>query len=225
MRQAAQYGGGNASSPTPVWPYTRRQNHMRHPRFTCGRAFWMVCVCLLLLPRVAAAAAADDPGLPIDFDRDGQRDNVVRDPQRPSVLQVWLSASGKTHIIHTRVPLLQVIVRDFDGDHRPELIASDSKLQIHVWTRKAKGFRPYRPRHVVPDRLEQPHRPGVDDSDREPVDLITSTTFALTLCASPRAPALEPTQEHACRTAPACGSFTAVDPFAPRPPPTPHFSL
>lgn len=190
--------------------YTRRQHHMRHPVLTLWRAFWMVCACVLLLPNFGAAA----PSLAIDFDGDGQRDQFRLDRREPSVLHLWLSASDTTHVIRTRVPLLQVVATDLDGDHRPELIARDSESQIHVWTRTR--FHPYRPHDVAPGTFKQPNHRSIDDED------ITTTPFApfaLALCASPRAPGLETSRacaEHTARRR----SLTPVAPFAPRPPPT-----
>jgi hypothetical protein len=191
---------------------------MRPTALTLRQALWIVCACVLLLPRFAAAEAS----LVIDFDDDGQRDRFILDHREPSVLHVWLSASNTTQVIRTRVPLLQVIATDLDGDQRPELIARDSESRIHVWTRKHKWFHSYRPHRVVPPVLEQWNHRRIEDQDRESPGVITSTPFApfaLTLCASPRAPGLEVSTAYAPHTAPACRSLTAADPFAPRPPP------
>ena len=178
----------------------------------------MVCACVLLLPRFAAA----EPSLAIDLDGDGRRDRFMVDRREPSVLHVWLSAHGTTQVIRTRVPLQQVVATDLDGDHRPELIGRDSESQIHVWTRKRERFHPYRRHDAVPGTFEQPNRRCIDDTDREAPGVITSTPFApfaLTLCASSRAPGLGASTACAPHTARACRSLTAVDPFAPRPPP------
>lgn len=191
---------------------------MRHPALTLRQAFWILCACVLLLPHVAAA----DPSLAIDFDGDGRRDQVMLDGREPSVLHVWLSASGTTQLIRTRVPLLQVVAADLDGDHRPELIARDTDSQIHVWTRKRTGFHSYRPRHAAPSAPGQQGFGNIEDTDLEPPGEITSTPFApfaLMLCASPRAPGLEASTARASHAARAGRSLTAVDPFAPRPPP------
>jgi hypothetical protein len=197
--------------------YNRRQNRMRHPTLALRQVLWMVCACVLLLPRFASAA----PSAPIDLDGDGRRDRFMVDRREPSVLQVWLSASDTTQVIRTRVPLLQVVATDLDGDHLPELIARDSESQIHVWTRKTNRFRSYRPHDVVPGTLrQQPSRRSIDDNDREAPGVITSAPFAPALCASVRAPGLEASSTCAPRTARACRSSTAVAPFTPRPPPT-----
>jgi hypothetical protein len=192
---------------------------MSHPALTLRRAFWMVCACVLLLAPVAAA----EPSLTIDLDGDGRRDQIMLDGREPSVLHVWLSASGKTQTIRTRVPLLQIVAVDLDGDHRPELIARDSDSQIHVWTRKRKGFHSFRPRHAVSPALARRDIRNIEDRDGEPFGEITSrpcAPFALTLCASPRAPGLEGATARASHAARAGRSLTAVDPFAPRPPPS-----
>ena len=188
---------------------------MRHLALTLRHAFWMVCACVLLLPHVAAA----EPSLPIDFDGDGRRDQVMLDQREPSVLHVSLSASDTTQLIRARVPLLQIVAADLDGDHRPELIARGSESQIHVWTRKGTRFHSYRPRDVVLDTLGQRNRGGVEDKDREPSGARASAPLAVTLRASLRTPGPEASPACAPHTARACRSLTAVEPFVPRPPP------
>ena len=185
------------------------------------QAFWVVFACVLLLP--AFAAAAERPR-PVDLDGDGRHDRFTVDSHRdPSVLRVWLSASNTTHLIRARVPLVQVIAVDLDGDHRPELVARDSESRIRVWTRKGTRFDSYRPREVASRTLQQPNHRTIRDNDSELPDVTTSTAFAplaLALCASPRAPALGHSSACAPQTAPADRSLTAVEPFAARPPPT-----
>ena len=191
---------------------------MRHLALTLRQAVWMVCACVLLLPPVAAA----EPSLPIDFDGDGRRDQVMLDHREPSLLHVWLSASDTTQLIRVRVPLLQVVAADLDGDPRPELIARDSESQIHVWTRKGTWFHSYGPRDVVPPALGERSRGGVEDKDREPPGAIESAPFApfaLPRCASPRTPGPGASPVGAPHTARACRSLSAVEPFVPRPPP------
>jgi len=174
-----------------------------------------------LLPAFAAAESS----LGIDFDGDGQRDHFRLDRREPTVLHVWLSASDTTHIIRTNVRLLQVTATDLDGDHRPELIARDSKSQIHVWTRKHKGFHSYRPREFDGGTLHQPHRRTIEDNGSDPLPGViagaTFAPFALTACASPGGPGLGIYSPCAFATARALRSWSGVDPFAPRPPPAP----
>lgn len=197
------------------------QEDMPHPRLKLRQAFWVVIACVLLLPTFAAAAQRP---LAVDLDGDGRHDHFTVDPHRePSVLRVWLSASNTTHLIRTRVALVQVIAVDLDGDHRPELVARDRESRIRIWTRKGERFHSYRPRNVASRTLRQPNHRTIRDNDSELPDLTTSTTFsplALTLCAQPRAPALDRSSACAPPTAPACRSLTALDPFAARPPPT-----
>jgi hypothetical protein len=196
---------------------------MRRQRtLTPGRASWIVGVCLVLLAKSAAAA---EPSLAIDFDSDGQHDTVMLSRGQPSVLHVWLSASDTTQVIHTRAPLLRIAAADFNGDHVPDLIASDSALRIHVWTRKRSGFHTYRPHTAGPRRLNPLNRHRVDDDDRQSADVLAGPTFALALCASPRAPAIETTGAAACYAAREYGFSTATNPFAPRPPPAHHLPL
>ena len=186
------------------------------------RFFWMVCACVFLLPRFAAA----EPSLAIDFDLDGDGrvDQVVLDRDEPLLLHVWLSGSGMTQVIHSRVPILQVVAVDLDGDHRLELIARDSDSQLHVWKRKRKGFRPYRGHRVAVSPLDQRHCRRIEDKETQPPGEITTTPyapFALMLCASTRASGVEPSTARVLSAARASGSATAIDPFAPRPPPAP----
>ena len=194
---------------------------MHHPRLTLGHTAWMMCALLLLLPNFAASG---ELSLTIDFDSDGRHDRVVLDRQNPAVLRVWLSASDTTQVIHARVALVRVIATDLDGDHRPELIATDSNSQIHVWTRKRKGFHSYRPRNAAPAPLKQPtRRRGVDWDTESPGAIPSGGSARWTWAPCPSPSALTPRRAipFASHTVRACESSTAVTPFAPRPPPTP----
>jgi hypothetical protein len=189
---------------------------------TISRKAWLLCACVLLLPRLAAAV---EPTLTLDFDGDGQADQVTVDRHEPSVLHVWLSANDTTQVIRTRMPLIRVIATDLDGDHRPEIIARDSDSQIHVWTRKRKGFHSYRPRKVIPGTLKQPNRRRVEDNEGNPVGVITSAPYAplaLALCASPRAPATGTAPAVALDAPRRSRTSTSLWSFAPRPPPLSH---
>lgn len=192
---------------------------MGHPALTLRRASWLICACLLLLPHSAIAA---EPSLAIDFDGDGWRDHVTLDRQEPTLLHVWLSASNTTEVIRNRVPLMRVSAVDIDGDHQPELIASDQELRIQVWSRTHKGFHPRRPRPIIPTAGKRPTGHRVDDSDALPDDEIAgnwSAPLGLALCASLHPLGSELRHARAPRTVGACRSFIAVDPFRPRPPP------
>src|SRR5436190_561117 len=136
---------------------------MLQSTFTLRRAFWMVCAGILLLPRFAAA----NPALTIDLDGDGRRDQVVLEGREPSIVTVWLSASGSTQAIRTRVPILQIIAVDLDGDRRPELVARGSDSQLHVWTRKRNGFHAYRQRRSLSATGPQRDFRSIDDTDAE----------------------------------------------------------
>ena len=196
--------------------------HMRHLALTLRQAFWMVCACVLLLPRLAAAG----PSLAIDLDGDGRFDQVMLDGRQPLIVHVWLSASGRTQVIRSRVPILQIVAADLDGDHRLELIARDSDSQLHVWKQKRKGFYSYRRRAVAPPTLEPRNCRSIEDGAPKPPGVITDAPFApfaLTLCASPRAPGLEASKARAPHSARGYRSLTALDPFVPRPPPA-HLS-
>jgi hypothetical protein len=183
------------------------------------RALWLAVLCTLLLPLPAAAQKAS-----IDLDGDGRRDHWHRDHREPTVLRVWLSATRTTQIIRSRTPLLRVVAVDLDGDHRPELIASDTQSQIHVWRRTRSVFQSYHPRRVVPVGLRQPARRSINERDGDAEGAITTPAFdqlSLVLSALPRVPGpaavptLIPDAPRACRL------LTALDPFVPRPPPSP----
>lgn len=152
------------------------------------RAIWVALTAILLLTRVAAAA---DPALSADFDGDGHRDRVTLDHAQPSVVRVWLSSTNATAEIHSHTPIVRLVARDLDGDHRYELIANaDGRVQ--VWTRKRHGFRAFTPHGVVDaDMARQGHR-TVDDGPAEPPAAIQWTagaSLALELTPQPRAPA------------------------------------
>jgi hypothetical protein len=188
------------------------------------RIFWMLCACALFVPQLAAAG---EKPLFVDFDGDGHHDRVmVGAPNEASNLRVWLSASQAEQLIRTRSTVLQVVFSDLDGDHRPELIARDSKSRIHVWTRKGRKFHSYRPRPTNLGAL-LPGDHSVQDSDEDRPGATTSprvVPFSLLLSPSPRAPnvtgagTLAPEFAHKTRTS------TLLEPFAPRPPPAPAIS-
>ncbi|MEP6914550.1 MAG: VCBS repeat-containing protein [Acidobacteriota bacterium] len=197
---------------------------MNHPTRRLGRVLWVTLAWLVL---VAPLAAAAEESLSADFDGDGRRDQVTLDRREPSTLQVWLSASDTTQVIHTGVPMVRVIAADLDGDQRPELVASDSEWRLQAWTCQRQTFQSYRPHQVVPGTQRQPARRSVDDNDSEPAGVVTGTAFAplaTALCAAPRPPSLAASSR---RTPDGTGSsrpFRSVDPFVPRPPP-PRFLL
>ena len=199
--------------------YTREKDRMRRRGFTLGRTLWMACACLCLLPRLASAA---EPSLAIDFDGDGRHDQVTLDGRQPSLLHVWLSASGTTAVLRSHAPLQRVAAIDLDGDRRPELIARDSESRIHVWTPRGKRFHRYRLRHAS-EGLRSPTSRRIDDRDSEPVGLVTGSSFvpSALLRASPRAPTDSASRVCASQGTPACHGSPAVQPFAPRPPPEP----
>jgi hypothetical protein len=194
---------------------------MRHGSLTPLRLLWVVSVCLLLASRLAVAA---ESSLAIDFDGDGRHDHVELDHRQPSVLRIWLSASGTTHVLHSRTPLLEVAAKDLDGDHQPELIARDSESHIHVWKARRRGFHSYRPRQRIPLGLTAPTRRSVDDHNDAPVGVITggSASPAALAQSSPRAAPVQALTAAVFPDAAAHDTSSAADPFAPRPPPV-HF--
>jgi hypothetical protein len=174
-------------------------------------------VSAILLPRPAAA----DQRLAVDVDGDGRSDRVTVEVGEPFVINVWLSESGRTYVLRSRQPLAQIVVRDLDGDHRPELIASDQAARIHVWRRHESGFRRFHPRSILPSAFSGRDRRGVDDTDDERPSAIappTAMAIALTVSSQPRAPAPVTFRSLPPDSRPSRSSRTA-DPFVPRPPP------
>jgi hypothetical protein len=135
--------------------------------------------------------------------------------------RIWLSASGTTQVLVSRRPLHDVAATDLDGDHRPELIASDGQSRIQVWTPRARGFRRYQPRASIPNALASPASQRVDSHNREPEEILTGVAFgpselSRTEHLAPPAGASRvcvPRREATCTASPAAG------PFSPRPPP------
>ena len=108
-------------------------------------ALWIACACVLLC---APSAAAADRSLRADLDGDGHTDQVSINRSEPSVLHVWLSTTGTTHLIRSPRALLRIAATDVDGDHRPELIATEaSASELRVWKRDGprRGFEAYTP--------------------------------------------------------------------------------
>ena len=190
---------------------------MRRPLIRLVSLISGLCACLLLLPQAAAAGTS----LVADFDGDGRNDTVRLDQHRPSVLRVWLSASGTTHVLVSRRPLRHVVVDDLDGDRRPELIASDSKSQIHVWTPRPKGFRSYHPRQAIPKEFSAPSGRSVDGGSGEPKEAVTSGAigpFSLTRTL-PLVPPDDTSIAGLKQAASARPASPATEPCSPRPPP------
>jgi hypothetical protein len=119
------------------------------------RALWLAFAATIALVPCAGAA---ERLLTADFDGDGRHDRVAIDHQDPSLLTVWLSATGATEQIRNARPLLRVAALDLDGDHRPELIATDtSAAGLHVWKKHGRrGFRLYHARAPAPIELSTP---------------------------------------------------------------------
>ncbi len=186
------------------------------------RGLWLALFGVLLS---APHLEAQQPGLAVDFDGDGQHDRVVISAGQPSVLHVWLSATGTTEVIRSVEPLLNIAAVDLDGDRRPELIASGSSPALRIWTRGVKGFRAYRPKPApaAAPRVSYPAHRLFDDWPSAPV--------AAAAPASPAAsgpairthgiPAPLSAWRHAKLPAAAPTSTSHFAHIGPRPPPAP----
>ena len=193
---------------------------MRLPAWNCGRAFWLVCACALLWPRLAAAG---EPALAVDFDGDGRHDRVTLDQQQPSLLHIWLSASNTSQVLHSRRPLLRVAATDLDGDHHPELIARDSESKIHVWIHGRTGFLKYRRHDRLPGGLGAPVHRDLRNEDADSESEVRGATFSslALLRGSPHAPRRDISNIGTTRRSRASRVLAVVSHFAPRPPPAP----
>ena len=93
---------------------------------------------------------------------------------------------------------------------------------VQVWTREHRWFLRPCSRASFPLVMTETHH-GVDDGDGEASDTTASASFAplaLLLWPRPRAPGLSGSNARAAHAPPARRSFTPVDSFRPRPPPT-----
>ena len=167
------------------------------------------------------AAQAAETSIAADFDGDGLDDRVTVDSGEPSVLHIWLSTTGTTSTIRCAAPVLRIIARDLDGDHRAELIGRDSAAGLHIWTNKRKGFHAFRPHRIVPGALGRATRHSWDDgppSDTSGVSGKKALPVGLAFSADSRSPARGSASSLpiVSRTA---GTHRPLTPLRPRPPP------
>src|SRR3954463_2498295 len=193
---------------------------------------WLTGVCAMLASPVAAATGT----LTADFDGDGNNDRVTIDRAEPSVLHVWLSATGTGTSVRSRRPVLQIAARDVDGHHRPELITTEAggwpwwkpAHALRVWKQDARrGFRTFHPPHRTPGTLKAPS--GETPDDDPPADDATDGDGAFVPArdtASSRAPAVVGPQSISRYFVPsadtALTSHVPLDQSAPRAPPARH---
>lgn len=190
---------------------------MRYTLVTWRRLLFVATLVYLCLPSALAAQTL----LTADFDGDGQHDRVSVDAAEPGVLHVWLSSTGTTTTIRTATSLRTIVARDLDGDRRAELIASDARAGLRVWTKKRHGFRSFRPRPTGPGAVKRPARRSIDDrptSDSSEISSGGAASLALELSAHPRGPdtVSAAVVDRSCHPTPSALHFS---PFAPRPPP------
>ena len=133
--------------------------------------------------------------------------STVAETRRPTGLD-----GGRPHLVtHHRAPSVRGWLSALH----------DSTVQ--AWTREHRWFLRACSRISFPSTMTKTHRHGLEDGDAETSDPISSSTFtplAPFLSPRPRAPDLAASKARSSYSAPAYRSFTPVDSFLPRPPPT-----
>lgn len=176
----------------------------------------IVCACVLIL---AQAAAAADQNVVADFDGDGRRDNATLDQRGPSsVIRVWLSSTRAVAIIGSPTPIMGIVARDLDGDHRDELVGA-ATTRLKVWTLLGHGFRRVQPREAGSGLFALPNRHHTDDgAEGAPDGLVAPSPLAVALSLSWQArPPTPPHQASSARVS--SRPSPLLESSAPRPPP------
>ena len=186
-------------------------------RRRCG-VFAIACACLLLAPRIVAAAHHTVVG---DFDGAVRHDRATLNPGgHASEIRVWLSTTNATTVIHSSAHIGAIAARDLDGDHRDELIGRES-LQLQIWTVREQRFQQLHHENgpvgsfgkPAPDRVEEP------PDDAPAADATAgASSVAVLLSPRPRAPDLLP-EWLASQVSAGFRSAQLLAPVAPRPPP------
>lgn len=183
------------------------------------RTLSLVCLCVLLL---APRAEAGRQRVFADFDADGRRDRVTLDAHEPWIVRIWLSATRSTHIIRSAQPLRDITAVDLNGDHRPELIATNRARGLQVWAKAPGGFVAYAHRARPPTRqIDGSGRHRVDDNNEEsPPEIANakqSPAFVVTSFYRQAAIATVGSRADQPRSR---RSALRLAPLSPRPPPT-----
>jgi hypothetical protein len=176
----------------------------------------LVCACTIL---PASSAFASQHAL-ADLDRDGVTDHVIVDARHTSRLEVRLSNSGTTHVLHSRRRLIHVVAVDLDHDRRPELVASDTRGRLHVWTHRRYGFKRYRNRDAKPAVVLVRSRRGISEDSETPEPSYWDGYASQSVDRAPpaSAPSLAPSSQFfALARVPAC--IAEAPPSRPRSPP------
>lgn len=184
----------------------------------CRRALRLVLACLVLSAWTVGAAAE----AAVDIDGDGRHDRLTVERSEPFAIRIWLSQSGASHVIRTCAPVVAVTAVDLDGDHRPELVASDSRSRIHVWKRTRASFHSYRPRPVVPAIVVPQPGHGVEQEGHQPPGVIAPVSrwrLPLTLPSLPCASTLTLVEAAVPASRGAQVTVSVHRPSSPRPPP------
>jgi len=187
--------------------------------FAVGSRVCLACLCVLV---GAGLASASTPFVIADFDGDGHVDRADLTGGDQSAVRVWLSATGRTAVLRSAAPVLEMAARDLDGDRRAELIVSSTSSGLHIWKKRGKGFRSVHPKPVAPGVLSAPSRHRVNDTPADSSDAVSPAApcplaLALAPAPQPSAPACLSTQLIPTRL-----SSEFLVPAGPRPPPLQH---
>lgn len=158
---------------------------MRYLAVTLRRAFWLACVVVCLTSTVAAAA---ETTFLTDLDGDGLRDRVTFNSSQPFIVRVWLSSSGSTQVIHSRIPVVKITAADLDGDHRLELVARDGSDGVQIWKKGRRGFKSYSPKRLVFGAIGHRGHRKFDDGPTSSPPVVpghSASSPLLDLCAHP----------------------------------------
>lgn len=182
-----------------------------------GRLAGAVCVALVALTTTLHAA---ELAVSADFDGDGRRDRALLDRQDPSVIRVWLSNSHRVDVVQANSRVSTLTAGDLDGDRRPELIATGTAHDLHIWTRDRGRFRVFGPSDAR-RRIAIPAPRSLHDTPipRTSPAIVNGRGAAAALTAGRRASVADLTALASSAPTLPTASRCRVDPAAPRAPP------
>src|SRR5258705_11943929 len=113
--------------------------------FAVGSRACLACLCVLV---AAGLASASTPFVIADFDGDGHVDRADLNGGDQSAVRVWLSATGRTSVLRSATPGLEMVARDLDGDRRAELMVSSTSNGLHIWKDRGERVQALHPKHA-----------------------------------------------------------------------------